>query len=562
MAGRHNISFGFHGELSRVDLDNQFLSGATFGFTSDITNYAIASFLMGKLRTFRQGAGEYKNNRATIIGLYIQDSFRASQKLTLNYGLRYEPAQVWNEIRGRIEQFRPDAYARGERSKMFSNAPPGLFFPGDAGVPDRGLNGAYKNFAPRAGFAYDVSGNGKTSIRGGTGMFFDTRMSGYYNNRFVDVTPFSPQITYTDPTGPFSNPYGSQKSPFPSVYPPPKDIDFPAPVLAVTYEPSGIYKVPVIYNWNLAIERQVSGGWLARVAYVGSHASHVSECIELNPARYIPGSPLSTDARRIFQGFQYISLASFAGNSSYNSAQGSIEKRLSGGFTVLANYTFAKSLDNMPFANNSGGPSDGTSYAYPWYFQNGNGLDRGPSDADIRHRFVASYVWELPALKSAQTFVRTLAGGWQLTGLFQTQSGSPLTMMAGRDQSQTGLRDRAVITGSPYGPGACGNVAPCVDYINPKSFGLPAVGEFGTMGKGALRFPGQTSWDMGFFKNFPVKERVRIQFRAEFFNIFNRVNYKAPDQTNQTNTVAQGGFGSIRAANDPRIGQLALKIVF
>ena len=101
ITGRHNISFGFHGELSRVDLDNQFLSGATFGFTSDITNYAIASFLIGKMRTFRQGAGEYKNNRATILGLYIQDSFRANQKLTLNYGLRWEPAQVWDEVRGR-----------------------------------------------------------------------------------------------------------------------------------------------------------------------------------------------------------------------------------------------------------------------------------------------------------------------------------------------------------------------------------------------------------------------------------------------------------------------------
>jgi hypothetical protein len=394
-------------------------------------------------------------------------------------------------------------------------------------------------------------------------MFYDTRQSGYYNNRFVNVTPFSPQLTYTDPVGSFSNPYAGQKSPFPAPFPPPRDAEFPLPVLVVTYEPTGIYKVPVIYNWNLAIERQVAGDWLARIAYVGSHASHVSECIELNPAVYTPGSRLTTDQRRVFQGFQYISLASFAGNSSYNSMQLSLEKRLSKGITISANYTLAKSLDNMPFANNSGGPSDGASYAYPWYFQNGRGLDRGPSDADIRHRFVASYVWELPALRQSHRAVRALAGGWQWTGVFQTQSGSPLTMMAGSDRSQTSLRDRAVIVGNNfYGPGACGNVAPCVDYINPQAFALPAIGDFGNAGKGALRFKGLTNVDTGIFKNIPVREGLRLQFRAEFFNVLNTVNYRAPDQINQTNRMSDAGFGSIRSARDPRIGQLALKVIF
>jgi hypothetical protein len=236
---------------------------------------------------------------------------------------------------------------------------------------------------------------------------------------------------------------------------------------------------------------------------------------------------------------------------------------LSNGFTILANYTFAKSYDDLPFAAGAGGPADGNSLAYPWYFPNATRLDRGPSDFDVRHRFVVSYVWQLAKLTKANPLVRGVFGDWQFSGIFSAQSGTPLTMLAGKDQSQTNLRDRAVQVGDPYGAGACKNTAPCVDYINPNSFVLPATGQFGNSGKGALRFPGQVVSDMGFFKNIPIRnERVRLQVRAEFFNIFNRVNYKQPDQSNQVDTVSAAGFGSIRQANDPRIGQLALKFIF
>ncbi len=563
VSGRHSLSFGFHGELSRVDLDNQFLRGGNIQFNSNKTNYAIASFLIGQIGNFRQGGGEFKNNRNQFLGFYAQDSFRVTSRLTLNYGLRWEPVFPWREVRGRVEQFRPDLFAKGVKSTQFVNAPPGLFFPGDPGVPKYGTNNVYKDFEPRLGFAYDVTGKGRTSLRGGVGIFYDSRQTGIFNNRIADVTPYSPQLTYTDPAGPFSNPLAGVVNPFPAPFPPPKDAIFPLPVLAITNEPTGVYKVPVMYNWNLTLEHQLASDVLVRVAYVGSHGSHLNEAIELNPAVYRPGSTLSTDARRLFPGFQFISLASEQGNSHYNSLQLGLEKRLSHGLTILANYTWAKSYDDMPFAAGSGGPADGNSLALPWYLPNDTRLDRGLSDFDVAHRFVVSYVWQLPALAKSGALVRTVAGGWQFSGIFSAQTGTPLSMLAGKDQSQTNLnRDRAVQTGPAYGPGACKNVAPCVDYINPNSFALPALGEFGNVGKGALRFPGQVVSDMGFFKNIPVRERWKLQFRAEFFNLFNRVNYKQPDQSNQVDTVSAGGFGSIRQANDPRIGQLALKLIF
>jgi hypothetical protein len=192
------------------------------------------------------------------------------------------------------------------------------------------------------------------------------------------------------------------------------------------------------------------------------------------------------------------------------------------------------------------------------YSPNADMMDRGPSDFDIRQRFIGTFVWQLPGLTHANAIVRHVVGGWEATGLITLQSGLPLTILAGKDQSQTGLtRDRAVISGTPYGPGACGTTAPCVNYLNTASFALPALGGFGNVGKAMLRGPGLANVDVGFFKTIPVRERLQFQFRAEFFNFFNRANFNNPN-----NSVSGAGFGSIRSALDPRIGQLALKVLF
>src|SRR5438552_5034627 len=173
----------------------------------------------------------------------------------------------------------------------------------------------------RFGISYDVFGDGKTSIRGGSGSFYDSRQTGIFNNRIADVTPFSPQITLSPAPGPFSDPLRGVASPFPAPFPAPKNSTFPLPVLVVTYEPSGYYKPPVSYNYNLAIEHQFAGQWVGRIAYVGQHSAHMTEMVELNPAVYSPGSTASTDARRLFKNFSNISLPSQAGNGTYNSMQ-------------------------------------------------------------------------------------------------------------------------------------------------------------------------------------------------------------------------------------------------
>jgi hypothetical protein len=196
--GKHSFQFGGVIERSRVDINNPgFFGYGTFSFSS------VGNFEKGIMSTFQQGAGEFKNNRDTFPGLYAQDTFHAVRRLTLTAGLRWEPFMAWDEIKHRTEDFySAQAVPGGPKSTLFTNAPPGLFFAGDPGVPERGVRPNFINFAPRLGLAYDVFGDGRTSLRAGGGLFYDTRVTGIINNRMVDLTPFSPQVTVTPPAGP------------------------------------------------------------------------------------------------------------------------------------------------------------------------------------------------------------------------------------------------------------------------------------------------------------------------------------------------------------------------
>ena len=557
--GRNNVAAGFRGDLLRLDELNLFNEFGVYTFSSTYTGYALSDFMTGKLNSVLQGSGENRNVRNQWIGLFVEDDFRASRRLSFNFGLRWDPYFPWHDLYGRIEQFNPAGYAAGVVSKSFPNAPPGLYFPGDSGVPANGVNPVYKNFSPRFGFAYDLFGDNKTVLRGGGGVFYDSSQSAFFNARMVDATPWSPAISITGPAGPFSNPLlGVTPIQLPPPFPPPANTVFPRPVLAITEDPYGNYRTPAIYNWNLTVERQLSNDWLARVAYVGSRANHVYIAEELNPAVYAAGSSLGTDARRVFQGFSNISLANQSGLARFNALEMTLDKAFAHGLTLRANYTWSKSTDDLPLSWGAQGPMAAQSWVYPWYFQNADLLDRGPSQFDHRQRFVGTYVWQLPALTHANSFLKYALGGWQTTGLFSVQSGGPLTIVAGKDQSNTGInQDRAVISGTPYGSAACLTATTCVSYLNTSSFSLPAVGGFGNVGKGLLVGPRLINLDAGFVKILPIRERLQVQLRVEFFNIFNHANFNNPN-----NSVSGAGFGTILSAADPRIGQLAIKVVF
>ena len=560
--GKHSFAFGGIALRGQVLLRNLFRTSGSFGFTADNTNDAMASFMMGYVRTFAQGFGEYKDNQLYSYSLYAQDDYHMTNRLTINLGIRWEPFFPWHEMQNRIEQFDVSDYNAGKRSSVYINAPAGLSFPGDSNMPFYGQNSSLNNFSPRVGFAYALTSDNKTSLRGGAGMFYDALQAGVFNNRFVDLTPFSPQISLTQPQGTFSNPYQGIVNPYPAIWPPPKDSAFPGPVLVITYDTAKDHKAqtPAVYNWNMILERQLANDWVARVAYVASHSSHLNEATELNPAVYTAGSKLSTDARRLFQPYGSVTLASFDLNSNFNSLQLTAQKHYSKGFTTMINYTWSKSLDDLSYGMGIAGPGQGSQSPIPWYMPGRHQFDYGPSEFDHRQRFVASYVYDTPKLTGVNPFVRTALGGWQISGIFTVQVGGPLTVIAGKDQAQTGLgNDRAVyLGGSGYGSNACTGSGTCVSYLNPSAYGLPVTGTWGNVGKGAVHGPGLVNWDMGIFKDFPLRgEKLHMQFRAESFNTVNHANFNNPNVTQSA-----GGFGTITGAGDPRIGQLALKLLF
>ncbi len=559
--GRHSMVFGFAGVRGQVLLRDQFQAAGNFGFTTDSTNNALSGFLLGSIRTFAQGAGETKDNVDHVVSLYAQDDFHATSRLTINMGLRWEPYQPWVETKGRVEQFSAANYASGVRSTQFPKAPAGLLFPGDAGFPYNGVKASYNVFAPRLGFALDVFGNGKTSIRGAFGSFHDSQQAGIANNRFVDVTPFSPQISVTTPAGPFSNPYLGLVNPFPAPAVPPSSTAFPSPILVETYNPAngGKLPVPTTYNFNLSVERQFAGGWLARATYVGALSRHVYEGVEVNPAVYTPGSTLSTDNRRAFVGFGNISQVTDDAVGNYNALQITAQRRLKS-LTVLGNYTYSKSLDDVPYNQTNTNASTSNNSPLPSTSPLRHAFDYGPSDYDRRHIAVLSYVYDFPALTGRSFLLHEFVGGWQTTGILRYVAGIPFTVLAGSDRSQTGLNtDRAQVQPgvSRYASTGCVTF-PCIGYLNQSAYAVPVIGTSGNLGKDSLVGPSAVNWDVGLLKNIPLgSDRYRLQFHAEFFNVINKTNLNNPIAT-----ISSAGFGTITSSTDPRIGQLALKLNF
>jgi hypothetical protein len=452
---------------------------------------------------------------------------------------------------GRFEVFRIKDFQNGVRTSQFTNAPIGITYLGDPGVPERGTLPDYNNWAGRFGFAYALTADGKTSLRGGGGMFYDVQQLGEFNNDAVNAPPFSLRLSVVQPQGPFRDPYQGRND-FNLITVDAigsKDAPFPRPVLAATFDDR--YETPLQYNWNLTLEREILTDWLARAGYVGSASNYGRRSYQLNAAdSHVAGATTgNTDKRRLFAP-EIGNLSQYTEDrrSNYHSLQLSLQKRFSRGLTFRTNYTWSKALGNY------------NPEVVPWFAD--GAIDRmqyGPLDIDRRHRLVISWVWELPTMRSDNPFVKFLVNGWQWTGIGQYQSGTPYEVTSGRDNSLDGIGDdRARLTGTAIDPAAGTDKRV---WFNTAAFATNASGTYGDVGPNAFTGPHLYSFDMGVFKRFLITERVNLQFRAEFFNTFNQVNFNNPN----TN-VSGGGFGNITSthsfAGDPRILQFGLKLTF
>jgi hypothetical protein len=627
--GSHNFAFGGHFELSKFDVTNVFTSYGGFGFgtaTNKIgsTTYqypnAAANFQMGFMTSFGQGNFELVNDRNHFPGVYAQDSWKITRRLTLNYGVRWEDFAPWTNKVGSQTAFSPANYVANKSTTQFSTLPAGMLLTGDPGMAPNGVYNKYAQFMPRVGFALDIFGDGKSVIRGGSGIFYQDRLPGFFNLSQASFVPNTISITLTDPGmygavpganpgGPFSNPYctgcavGSYPNPFPFTLPFPSNHVFPNAFQLAEYDPSGNFQVPVTYDYNLTVEHQLSSNWAMRIAYVGSGSRHQFVNLELNPA-VNNGSGLSTNARRVYNtapivgpcasatgcatSYSDILEASMTGNAHYNSVQATIEKKMMHNLSLLANYTFSKSYDDMPQATRVSNTEDlnaGESYVYPLYPANATGipaaayvpdikaLDRGVSDIDHPNVFSLSYVYELPKLHRGFRALQAVTNGWRTSGLVQHHSGDALTAYMGTDNSLTGLsQDRAQrdFTKSAYsrdnaGAGDCPAGKSCVNWLNNAAFSVPVQNGpgtgFGNVQKGSLRGPGFTNWDAAVVRSFPVVRETNLEFRAEYFDLLNHTELSNPNVTNPISSSTS--FGTITSTyGGPRIAQFSLKYVF
>jgi hypothetical protein len=293
---------------------------------------------------------------------------------------------------------------------------------------------------------------------------------------------------------------------------------------------------------------------MARAAYVGSRNRNGRLGIQLNYAdNTIAGATTgNTDARRLYAAASLGQINSQVQDrrSDYNSMQLALIKRYSDGFTITTNYTLSKVEGDF------GGE------VIPYNLNQDQALLWGPLDQDHRHRFTTSWVWDLPG-GTQDNAVKWLLGGWQWTGVMQFQTGRPFTVTSGQDNSLDGIgNDRAKITGQPFDvqpTNTC--AAPCMFWFNPGAFAANDLRTFGQTGRGSYYGPSLHSWDMGLFKNFRMGGDMNVQFRAEFFNVFNQVNFDIPN-TNRSGA----NFGVITRTDpsfgDPRIIQFGLKFVF
>ncbi len=431
-------------------------------------------------------------------------------------------------------------------------------------------------------------------------MFYSTRLSGFFLNDPSIAPPFSLSINLAaGSAGPLSQPDVTQPL-FVQNYPErytldsvPSNVAFPSLVRVWTLEPDKKWTTPTIYDWNLTVEHQLTNDTALRLAYVGTRGTHLRQDNELNAAQYSLwvangctsfSGPCSTDARRPLAGFSNIYLSTNDGNSFYNGLQVTLEKRPSAGsrgimrnLTLLANYTWSKAMDDPLAAGGGitdiGSAGDGGTSGRPYGDPLTAAWDTGPSDFD--HRHVVSYVWQLPQLSGRPSAMKRTLGGWDWGGIYSFRTGDALTIMAASDTSRTGLGgERAAFVGTPGQYGGSGGgpatscfnssgkavASPCVPYLNNSVFAVPALADFGNLGKDSFRGPSVWNYDMDLIKNFyPVqsRENISMQVRGDFFNFFNHTELNDPNTS-----MNSASFGRITSAAGPRIIQLSLKVFF
>ena len=584
--GNHQLAFGGQVADWQVNSYSDQLTKMSFTFNGQTTGLGIADFLLGNASSMTYGTNSDQNKGQHYFALYGNDSFKLNQRLTLNYGLRWEPFFPMVNYDGSAIHFDYNAFNKGIKTARFNNAPPGVAFNGDPGFPGlAGMSRHWKNLSPRVGLAWDVTGDGKTSIRTSFGTFYDFASAQFYQG-LTTGAPFTPRINRTNVD--FATPWADYPGgdPFPLAHgrgtpvnspwqqaSPINDLEFNTPNMRVT-------------QYNLSLQKQVGTEWLVSANYIGTAGRHIWSLQQINPAVFLGLEPCTlngvpypacsatnnTDQRRVtaLTNPQYGPLLGFisridsGGTSSYNGMILSVQRRAARGLTVTANYTYSHCISDPWDASTNSGVG-GTGWLNPnvRHFSRGNCFTAA---TDRRQIINFSAVALTP--RFSNTAFRFVGSGWTFSPIVRILTGDQMTITTNQDRALTGIMAAGTtptyacgtaingqrvnqILRNPYGNKTVSN------YLNPGAFVLPAMGTLGNVGVASVAGPGYWQFDLAVSRTFQLREAQRIEFRAESFNLPNAVRLNDPDTTLNSNT-----FGQVLSSMDPRIMQFALKYFF
>lgn len=586
--GKHSLRFGVANQWMRKTENAVNPTNGSFSFTNRNGNPAFANFLLGEARSFSQAARDIVPDLHFInFEWYAQDDWKVRPNLTLNAGVRYSFLQNPHDVNHILDNFDPALFNLAAAPIM---NPDGTFATGQAATPANYANGIIvgqngcaaaqalfpassfspkcspygdqvnpnykKNFAPRIGFAWDPFNSGKTSVRGGYGLYFDRSLNGIWEQNSFQNPPIVQSISILNtatPTNIFDNPTAG------NVQAPTSPI-----ALRATGMGSASFPVPYSQNWNFSIQREVLPNTLFEVAYVGSKGTHLLGITDLNqvPLSTRAANPtLNANAIRPFLGFGSLDSIINVFNSNYHSLQISANRRVGRGLSFGIAYTYSRTLTDSP-----------TDRSTPPYDTYNRHLDYGPANFSRNNIFVANYVYDLPFYTDQRGFAGKALGGWELSGITVFESGVPLTITQFNDPFSSddfgtgpnlfpdgiGIDDDNFVSPRPDRVGGQGVNGPktSTQWFN-KAAWTDAIGHFGNSGRGVVYGPGFNNWDLSAIKNTKISEHISTQFRAEFFNAFNH-----PSFLGVSTNVDSSLFGRITSTHDPRIIQLGLKLYF
>jgi len=583
--GKHTMKYGFEVQPYQDNTNYDFyvngeyyFSGASGGIGSGNDR---ADFLFGLPDEYLQYGQAPSTIRSKYYAGFGQDEWHVRPNLTLTLGLRYEYATPKRDLQGRSFTLK-----YGQQSTMFPNAPIGILYPGDAGAPTGSNSPDRNNFAPRFGFAYSPGKDGKTSIRGGFGVFYDI-LKGEDNLQFNGQAPFfgfsdlffDKPTTITGPLNLLSNPFVAtgQPNPFPST-PPAHNVNYAASGF-LPLGGGGVYYVnpnlrtPYVYQYNVSVQRQLARNLVLEESYVGSSSHKLTGLVDSNPFVIGSGKRLfASQPGAVDSNYSFLDTFDNVGRAHYSSLVSSLSQRYSkvpllGQLSFQLSYTYSHSIDNESgFRNNNG--------RVPYYNQN---QFKASSDFDLRHYVAFSGSWDLPFDTAWQSGPKRLTQGWSLRPIVTYRTGFPLDITQGisRTRTRTGpsgagdpnLVRANLVTASvtEFDPslsqslrGRKGNY-----YFDPSNFARFAdisntnYQSYGTLGRNAFYGPGQMNTNVTLAKDTQIAERLHLEFRADFFNVFNHAEFNNP-----TTSFTSGTFGQISSTADPRIIQLALHLTF